>query len=89
MALREVSSLRIIPYDGHRSGVKPMKIIDEKHTRDILEIEQSWVETGVELESPIIHGFVVRCIGGARYRIIHHSEDGWFASELPGPRIVE
>ncbi len=84
----ETEEIQIIAYDGHRAGVRPKAVIGEDGRRDVLDIERAWVETGVDPQSPVSHGFIVRCEGGGRYRVLHHSETGWSAELLPGPRAV-
>ena len=80
----KMTPIRIIPYDGHRAGVKPLKVVDESRTLDVLEIERAWIETGEDPKSPVIHTFIVHCTGGRIYRVRHHSEDGWSAvRQLP------
>ena len=80
--------IQIVSYDGHRADVRPKAVVADGERRDVVEIEHAWVETGVDPRSPVIHGFVVRCEGGGRYRVLHHSEDGWGAARLPGPRAA-
>ena len=83
-----MDSIYIVAYDGHRADVRPKAVIDEERRADVVEIEQAWVETGEDPASAVIHGFVLRCEGGARYRVLHHSDIGWAAARLPGPRSV-
>ena len=84
MTHTDEGSIRIIAYDGHRADVRPKKIVDNDLTLDIIDIEDAWVETGVDPASPVIHGFVVRCSGGRRYRVRHRSDGGWSAERLTG-----
>jgi hypothetical protein len=83
-----MDSIYIVAYDGHRAGVRPKALIEDGLRREVLEIERAWVETGEDPSSPVIHAFFVRCEGGARYRVLHHSDAGWSAMRLPGPWAV-
>ncbi len=83
------STIQIVAYDGHRAAVRPKAVIEDNRRTDVVEIEQSWIETGVDPKSPVIHGFVVRCEHGGRYLLLHASDAGWSAKRLPGPRAVE
>ena len=81
--------IKIVAYDGYRADVRPCKVIDADESFDVLHIEESWVETGIDPDSPVIHVFFVRCTGGGRYRVQHHSETGWTAKRLQESRSAD
>jgi hypothetical protein len=55
---------------------------------EVRDIENRWVETGVDTTSDVIRAFVVRCKGGARFKLTHSDRAGWRGELLPGPRSV-
>lgn len=79
---------RVITHDAYRAHQRPVAVIFEGERFDVLEIENSWIATGVETTSPVRRGFVVRCRGGARFELVHTDERGWNVKLLPGPRLV-
>jgi hypothetical protein len=81
--------IRVVAYDGHRANVHPRGIIEENTHFIVTDIENEWIETGAEPSSPVIHGFVVRCNGGERYRVQLHSECGWSAERLPDVSVQD
>ncbi len=79
----------VVAYDGHAADVKPKTIILSKERLEVIEIIDSWISAGVEYDSEVIHGFVVRCAKGLRFQVIHSDRNGWRAKSIPGPRLVE
>ena len=80
--------VQVITYDGHRANEKPKAVVWNGERLDVIDIEDRWIVTGVERTSKVIYGFVVRCQGGARFRLEYNKEDNWSAELLPGPRGV-
>ncbi len=54
----------------------------------VVAIEDTWVAAGVDPKTQVTRGFVVRCKGGARFRLTHGDTTGWHCERLPGPCVV-
>ena len=83
------SDTRVITHDAYRADQRPVAVIHEGERFDVLEIEDSWIATGVETTSPVRRGFKVRCRGGARFELVHTDGEGWSVEPVPGPRLVK
>jgi len=81
--------IQVISYDGHRARVRPRAVIFEGQRLEVKEIEDSSISTGIELKSPVQYRFVVRCYGGARFKLIYVDRDGWQAEMLPSLRLID
>lgn len=79
---------RVITHDAYRADQRPVAVVFEGRRFDIVEIEDSWIATGIETTAPVRRGFEVRCRGGARFRLVHSDRDGWSVEPVPGPRLV-
>lgn len=79
---------RVITHDGHRADERPMAVVIGGERLDILRIEDTWMAAGVDEAAPVRRGFVVRCRGGARFRLVLTEGAGWEVTVLPGPRLV-
>lgn len=79
---------RVHTHDSARARQTPIAVTYEGERLEIAEILDAWISTGVDTAAPVIHGFVVRCRGGARFKLEHHSVDGWRVEPVPGPRLV-
>jgi len=55
---------------------------------DIVRIEDTWMAAGVDEAAPVRRGFVVRCRGGSRFRLVLTEGAGWEVAPLPGPRLI-
>jgi hypothetical protein len=85
---KALSEIVVVSYDGHRLGERPRAVVLNGERLEIRDIENRWVETGVDYKSDVIRAFVVRCKGGARFKLIHSDRTGWRGELLPGPRSV-
>jgi hypothetical protein len=79
---------RVITHDAYRADQRPVAVVFEEERFDVIEIEDSWIATGVETTAPVRRGFRVRCRGGARFELVHTDESGWKVTSIPGPRLV-
>ena len=79
---------RVLTFDSSKAYERPITVIHEGIRYDITEIEDRWIATGVEASSPVFSGFVVRCRGGARFKLEHNPHTGWRVAELPSIKIV-
>jgi hypothetical protein len=79
---------RVITHDGHRADERPMAVVIAGERHDIVRIDETWMAAGVDESAPVRRGFVVRCRGGARFRLVLTEGAGWEVTELPGPRLV-
>jgi len=79
---------RVITHDAYRADQRPVSVIFEGQRFDVVEIEDSFIATGVETTSPVRRGFAVRCRGGARFKLVHTDGAGWSVEPIPGPRLV-
>lgn len=80
--------IRVITYDGYRADEQPKAIEVSGSRLNILEIEDRWIATGVESDSEVLRGFIVRCLGGARFRLEHGTQSGWKGELLAGPLLI-
>jgi hypothetical protein len=83
------SKLHVIAHAGYRGDERPIVIILEEQRYNVIEIEDSWIASGLDPKTEITRGFVVRCEGGTRFRLSHGDESGWLGELLPGPRLVQ
>jgi hypothetical protein len=79
---------RVITHDAYRADQRPVAVVYEGERFDVVEIDDSWIATGVETSSPVRRGFDVRCRGGARFKLVHTDGEGWSVELVPGPRLV-
>lgn len=86
--VQEEHDIVVVTHDGVRASERPKAVILDGDRLDVVEVERAWIETGVETTSDVIHGFVVRCFGGARFRLLYSDRYGWKSRLLPGPRLV-
>lgn len=82
----ETEPLEVRTYDGHKRRVRPLAVTFEGAERLVVDIEDSFVAAGIDPASEVRHGWVVRCEGGARFRIVWSQTRGWTGRLLPGPR---
>ncbi len=80
--------IRIMAYSGYRADERPCAVVLDGQLLDIKEIEESWISSGIDPKSDVIRGFVVRCAGGARFRLVCNEKCGWTGELLAGPRII-
>ena len=67
---------------------RPSAVVLNGERLEVIEIEDRWISTGVDPASAVVRGFIVRCRGGARFRLIYNDEWGWKGELLPGPRSI-
>ena len=79
---------KVITHDAYRANQRPVAVIFKEERFDVIEIERSWISTGVATTSPVRRGFEVRCRGGARFELVFTDDVGWAIELLPGPRLV-
>ena len=79
---------RVITHDSTRVGERPIVVVVDDTELEIREIEDRWISTGVDTSAPVIRGYIVRCQGGARFKLEHSSTNGWKITILPGPKLV-
>ncbi|MCP4604817.1 MAG: hypothetical protein GY847_30570 [Proteobacteria bacterium] len=80
--------IRVIAHSGYRADERPHGVVLDGERLDVTYIEDSWMESGVDPSADVLRGFVVRCTGGARFRLIHSDKHGWTGKLLPGPRLI-
>ncbi len=85
----ELPAIRVLTYDGYRAGERPIGVIVDDEQFGVKEIEDTWISTGVDPKSEVCYGFVVRCHGGVRFRLIYSEDGGWRGRRLPGPILVK
>ena len=78
----------VVTYDGYRAGERPIGVIVDGERFDVKEIEDTWISAGVDTRTEVRYGFVVRCFGGMRFRLVYGQESGWQGERLPGPAAV-
>ncbi len=79
---------RVITYDGHRAFERPEAVVFEGKRHEVVSSESLFISTGVETDSPVKRGFMVRCEGGARFRLVLTEGVGWEITPIPGPKLV-
>jgi len=79
---------RVVTHDAYRADQRPVAVFVDGERFDVLQIERSWIATGVETTAPVRRGFEVRCRGGARFKLVHIDGEGWSVDPIPGPRLV-
>jgi hypothetical protein len=82
-------AIRVVTYDGYRAGERPIAVIIDDVRLDVKEIEDTWISTGVDPQSEVCYGFVVRCYGGMRFQLSYSEERAWRGKRLPGPAVVK
>ena len=87
--MSEPPTICVVTYDGFRAGERPIAVIIDDERIDVKEIEDTWISTGVDPQSEVCYGFVVRCFGGMRFRLVYSEENGWRGKHLPGPTIIK
>lgn len=81
-------NLKVIAHAGYRGDERPIAVIMEDGRYEVIEVEDSWIASGLNPNTETTRGFIVRCKGGARFRLVHGEESGWLGQLLPGLRIV-
>ena len=74
---------RVLTYDGFKGNERPRSIAVGGKSLRVEVVEESWISTGVDPESEVCRGFVVRCEKGARFRAIYSDGSGWQVNRLP------
>ena len=87
--MTEHSTICVVTYDGFRAGERPIGVVVDGERHDVKEIEDAWISTGVDTRSEVCYGYVVRCFGGMRFRLVYGQESGWRGERLPGPAAVK
>lgn len=85
----ESDPIEVLTLDSHKRRVRPRAVVWEGQQLFVAEVEDSFVATGLDPSSEVRHGWVVRCEGGARFRLVWSEELGWRGSLLPGPRAAD
>jgi hypothetical protein len=85
---RHRCAYRVVTHDSWKGDGTPVAVFCDDERFDIIEIERSWIATGVATTAPVRRGFVVRCRGGARFTLVLTEGGGWDVAPLPGPRLV-
>ena len=62
---RHRCAYRVVTHDSWRGDGRPVAVFSGDERFDIVQIEKSWISTGVETTSPVRRCFEVRCRGGA------------------------
>lgn len=55
----------------------------------MVELIDAWISTGIDSTDPVEYGFLVRCIGGYRFRLIYAEHTGWSGALIPGPHACD
>ena len=71
------SVIGIVSYDGHRGAERPKAVVRDGKRLPVVEVEDSWLETGIEADSDVIQVFRVRCEGGDRFEVTYSPRTGW------------
>ena len=83
--MADLKSIRVVTYDGYRNQERPVEVELSGERFVVKEIEDSWIAAGVDPADEVTRGFVVRCVGGARFRIVHSEEKANDPSDRPAP----
>ena len=78
----------VITYDGHRAFERPDAVIFKGKRHEVASSESLFISTGVETDSPVKRGFMVRCEGGARFKLVLTEGIGWEITPIAGPMLV-
>ena len=87
--MEESPRLQVRTRDGYRGDERPAVVLLDGEPYRVIDIEDAWIMTGVETDAEVQRGFVVRCEGGSRFRLVHSEERGWRGERLPGPHMVK
>ncbi len=83
-----VHEIEVITHDGYRANERPKEVVYNGERLFVTEVEEAWIETGVKRTDDVCYGFLVRCHGGARFRLLHVEHKGWRGELLSGPRLA-
>ena len=67
---------------------RPAAVVLDGERLDVREVEDAWIQSGVESGSEVVRGFVVRCERGLRFKLQYSEERGWRCEALPGLHAV-
>jgi hypothetical protein len=79
---------RVITYDGHRAFERPKTVVFDGNRHEVVSSESLFISTGVETDSHVKRGFMVRCEGGARFKLVLTEGVGWEITPIAGPKLV-
>ncbi|MCU0662168.1 MAG: hypothetical protein MUC50_07550 [Myxococcota bacterium] len=82
----ETAPIEVRTYDSHKRRVRPLSVTWQGEELLVVDIEDSFIATGLDPSEPVCHGWVVRCQDGARFRLVWNEQRGWTGRLLPGPR---
>lgn len=85
----DTNQFDVVTFDGYRADERPSAVILEGRRLEVLEVESSWLESGIDPASDVHRVFMVRCRGGARFRLVLSESKGWEVEPLPGPEAVD
>ena len=86
--MNDVHHIRVIAHSGYRGDERPIAVVLDGERLDVTDIENSWIASGVDPLDELRRGFVVRCRGGARLRLVCSDDTGWTGEVIPGPRLA-
>ena len=86
--MQESHTIQVISHDGYKANERPKTVILDGQELPVQVIEKNYIATGVDPQSDIHHWFIVRCLGGARFRLLFVEKTGWKGELLPGPRLT-
>ena len=81
--------IRVQAYAGYRGNERPIAVLYGDKKLQVVDIIDSWISTGVNTKDAVEFGYLVRCSGGQRFKLIFSEEAGWTGDEIPGPRAVD
>ncbi len=86
--MNDADHIRVIAYCGYRGDERPAAVVLDGERLEVTDIEDSWIAAGIDPRDEVRRGFVVRCLGGVRLRIICRDDTGWTGEIIPGPRLT-
>ncbi len=86
--MAKTPDIQVITHDGCRANERPKAVVFKGERLDVEEVEESWIETGIDRTSDVSYGFLVRCKGGARFRLVFVDNAGWSGAIIKGPRLA-
>jgi hypothetical protein len=89
LTLDEITDFEVLTHDGYRAFERPRALIVGGARYEVSNIEQTWIETGVETDAPVLRVFVVRCEGGSRFRLELCNDTAWRVYALAGLRLIK
>lgn len=84
-----IPTILVQAYSGYRGNERPLAVLFGDKKLPVLDIIDSWISTGVRPKDAVEFGYLVRCSGGYRFKLIFSEEAGWRGEEIPGPRAVD